>query len=173
MKKNQEEKKNQEKKKQEEKKQEEKYTPDDYESLIRILTYDIPGNKRVIVGLTRVKGISWNIANAVCKKLNISPDKKISELSKEEIKKIEEYITNPVLPEFLMNRRKDLETGENLHLHGTDLDLKKEFDIKRLRKMKSLKGIRHAAGLPVRGQRTRSNFRTHGRKAVGVRRKAK
>ena len=136
------------------------------ENLIRILATDIPGNMRVYAGLRKIKGVSWSFSNAVCNVLKIDKKKKISELTKEEIDKISEFIKNPKLPEFLLNRRKDFETGKNMHLIGTDLELTKEFDIKRLKKIKSYKGIRHILGQPVRGQRTKSHFRKN--KAVGV-----
>ena len=60
--------------------------------------------------------------------------------------------------------------GKNLHLTGADLTLSKEVDIKRLKRIKSYRGLRHAIGQPVRGQRTRSHFRTG--VSVGVQRKA-
>lgn len=138
------------------------------ESLIRILSTDIPGNKSVYAGLTRARGISWSFSNAICKTLEIDKNKKISELSKKEIERISEFVKNPKLPSFILNRRKDFSSGENRHLVGTDFDLQKEFDIKRLRKIKSYRGIRHVLGLPVRGQRTKSHFR-RGR-AIGVKR---
>jgi small subunit ribosomal protein S13 len=149
-------------------------TKKDYGSLIRIMQTDIPGNKRVLVGLTYIKGIKWGISNALCKILEIDPNKKISELSSEEIKKISEFLSTnqPKIPIFLMNRRKDFETGEDYHHIGTDLYMKKEFDIRRLKKIRSYKGLRHALGQPVRGQRTKSHFRTKGKKkAVGVKKK--
>lgn len=138
--------------------------------LIRILSKDIPGNKKLYVGIQAIRGVSWSFANAVCKKLNLDKSKRIDELSEEEIKKISEFIKNPSLPSFLVNRRKDYDTGKDKHLHGADLDLQKEFDIKRLKKIKSYRGIRHMAGQPVRGQRTKSHFRSNRKKtgAVGV-----
>ena len=142
------------------------------EVLIRIFGYDIPGSRNILAGLTRIKGISWGISNAVCLKLKIPKNKKISELTKAEIQEVETFLKNLDIPKFMKNRISDEETGESLHLYGTDLDLKKEFDIKKMRKIKSYKGVRHSANLPVRGQRTRSNFRNKGR-AVGVKRKAK
>ena len=146
----------------------------DEAQLIRILSKDIPGDKAIYPGLTRIKGVSWSISNAVCRTLKIPREKKIEELSKEEIKEIEEFINNPKLPDFLKNRRKDLDSGEDKHLNGADLDLQKEFDIKKLKKIKSYRGIRHSAKLPVRGQRTRSNFRRNRKKggAVGVKKKS-
>ena len=133
--------------------------------LIRILAKDIPGDKKVYAGLTRIKGISWAFSNAICKTLGISRDKKIEELSKEDIAKIEKFVEDNQLSNFLVNRRKDLDSGSDKHLVSSDLDLQKEFDIKRQRKIRSYKGSRHALGLPVRGQRTRSNFRKNKKKS--------
>lgn len=141
------------------------------ESLVRVLSTDIPGNKRLVAGLTRIKGVSWAFSNATCHMLKIDKNKRIKELSEDDIKKISEFIKNPKLPEFLLNRRRDVETGKSLHLLGGDLDLQKEFDIKRLKKIRSYRGLRHALGQPVRGQRTKSHFRAKGkkvRKAIGV-----
>jgi small subunit ribosomal protein S13 len=73
----------------------------------------------------------------------------------------------------VLNRRIDFETGEKGHLTGSDLDLKKEFDIKRLKKIKSYKGLRHNVGLPVRGQRTKANFRRNRKKSGGIKKKVK
>jgi small subunit ribosomal protein S13 len=141
------------------------------EILVRILSTDIPGSRNIYTGLTRIKGVSWGISNAICYKLGIDKSRKIQTLNADEIKKISDFIKNPILPEFMLNRRKDFETGITGHFVGSDLDLKKEFDIKRLKKIRSYRGLRHATGQPTRGQRTRSHFRVKGkgaRKAVGV-----
>lgn len=140
---------------------------DFYESLIRIYGYDIPGSKNLYAGLTRIKGISWTISNVICLHSGLSRNKKISELSKDEIKNIEDKIKNLKVPDFMKNRRKDPTTGKTEHLYGTDLDITRDFDIKRLKKMKSYVGIRHALGQPVRGQRTRSHFRKNKIAAIG------
>ncbi len=136
------------------------------ETLIRILSTDIPGNKKVFAGLTRVKGISWSFSNALCTSLKINKQKKVQDLTKEEIEKINEFGKNVKLPSFLINRRNDRDLGINQHLLTAEFDLKKEFDIKRLRKIRVFKGWRHAIGQPVRGQRTKSHFRKN--KAIGV-----
>jgi small subunit ribosomal protein S13 len=146
------------------------------ESLVRILSTDIPGNKKIYAGLTRIKGVSWSFSNGLCHVLKLDKNRKISSLSEEEIKVVSDFIKNPKLPEFLLNRRKDIETGKTGHLFGSDLDLQKEFDIKRLKKIRSYRGLRHALGQPVRGQRTKSHFRAKGkkvRKAIGVMSKPK
>lgn len=151
------------------KKDEEKYE----ERLVRILSKDIEGGMNVYVGLTRIKGISWGLANAICKSLNISKDKKIGSLSKEEIEKINEFMKKPKIPAYLLNRRADFETGENKHLTGSDLELQKDLDIGRLKKIRSYRGYRHVAGLPVRGQRTKSHFRKNKKRGVGIKKKIK
>ncbi len=118
------------------------------ERLIRIMSTDIPGNMKLYPGLTRIKGVSWSFSNAVCKKLKIDSDKQVGSLSESEIGKLNEFIKNPDVPEFLVNRRKDFDDGEDKHLATSDLDLKKEFDIKRLKKIKSYRGLRHSVNLP-------------------------
>jgi len=140
------------------------------EALIRISSYDIPGSRKLLPGLTRIKGVGWTISNAVCKILKLSPAKKISELTKEEIAKIEEFIKDPKVQNYLKNRQKDLESGETSHHTGADLEMKRDFDIRRLKKIRSYKGIRHTSGHPVRGQRTRAHFRKKGQ-AVSVTKK--
>ncbi len=144
-----------------------------YVSLVRILQTDIPGDKNILTGLTYIKGVSWSISNAICKILKFNPSKKISELNESEIIRITEFLKNPSLPKFLLNRRKDFETGKDSHLITNELDMKKEFDIRRLKKIRSYRGLRHAFGHPSRGQRTRSHFRTKGKKkaVVGVKKK--
>ena len=137
------------------------------ESLIRIHGFDVPGSRNILVGLTYIKGISWAISNAICIKLGIARSKRIQELSKDEVKKIEGFMNNLDVLTFQKNRRFDPETGKTSHLFGSDLDIAKEFDIKRLKAMKSYVGIRHAAGQPVRGQRTKSHFRRKKTAIVG------
>lgn len=140
------------------------------EHLIRIAGYDIPGSKKLYPGLTRVKGVGWAMSNAACIKLGFSRDKKIAELRKDEIKQIEDFLKNPEVKVYMKNRQKDEETGETGHFIGTDLDMKKDFDIRKMKKIRSYKGIRHTSGQPVRGQRTRSHFRKKGA-LVAVRKK--
>ncbi len=143
------------------------------ERIVRILSKDIEGGMNVYAGLSRINGISWTLANAICKTLKIDKKSKIGSLTGEEINKITDFTKTPSIPAYLLNRRKDFETGEDKHLTGSGLELQKQFDIKRLKKIKSYKGYRHSAGLPVRGQRTRSNFRKSRRKGAGIKKKPK
>ncbi len=143
------------------------------DKLVRILSKDIEGRYIIYHGLTKVKGISWSMANAICNALKLDKRRRIGSLTNEEIKKITEFMNNPELPGYLFNRKKDFETGVDKHLFGTNLELQHEFDIKRLRKIRSYRGYRHAIGLPVRGQRTRSHFRKNKSKGTGIKKKVK
>lgn len=139
--------------------------------LVRIFGQDMPGDKSIYVGLTHIKGISWAVANALCIQLNLDKRMRVKDLPKETIAHVEKELRAIHLPVFLRNRRRDPETGSDKHLLTNDLDIQKEFDIKRLKKIKSYRGLRHSQGLPVRGQRTRSHFRKKGGAVVGVRKK--
>ncbi len=143
------------------------------EKIVRILSRDIEGRMKLYPGLTKIKGVSWTFSNAICKVLNLDKNRKIGSLTKEEIEKISNFIKNPELPSYLRNRRADFETGKDKHLTGAELELRKDFDIKRLKKIKSYRGYRHASGLPSRGQRTRSNFRKNRSRGVGIKKKNK
>lgn len=154
-------------------KQAQKQIPKNEEKIVRILSKDIEGGMKIYVGLTKIKGVSWGLSNATCIKLGIDKNRKIGSLSETEIKKISGFLKNPEVPIYILNRRNDFESGEDKHLTGSDLELQKEFDIKRLRKIKSYRGLRHALKLPLRGQRTKGHFRTHRAKSTGVKKKKK
>lgn len=142
-------------------------------TLVRVLGKDIRGDIKVGTALTKINGISWSLSNAICKILELDKKQRIQDVSKDEMARIEEFIANPQVPSFLKNRQKDLEDGEDKHISGIDLKLRREFDIKRLKKIKSYKGIRHAANLPVRGQRTKANFRRNRKPSVAAAKKKK
>ena len=151
----------------EEPKQELKY-------FVRISNTDLDGNKLVYNSLTRIKGISYMFSNAILNTAGIDKIKKTGALTDNEVAKIDEIIKDPAkfkLPSWLFNRKKDPEDGSDKHLIGSVLSFTQDNDIKMMKKIKSYKGIRHSLGLPVRGQRTRSNFRRNKGKVMGVKRK--
>lgn len=139
--------------------------------IVRILSKDIEGKTKIYPGLTQIKGVSWTLSNAACVLLELDRMRTIGSLTAEEISKISSFLKKPEVPEYLLNRRNDFENGENRHLIGVDLELTKEFDIKRLKKIKAYRGFRHMLGLPMRGQRTKSNFRTNRKKGSGIKKK--
>ncbi len=145
----------------------------DFKYIVRIAATDIDGNKPTRYALTTIKGINFMVANAIINYTGIDGRKRIGYLLEEEIEKISKAIENinDWLPPWLKNRRKDLLTGKDRHLIGTDIDLVKREDINLLKKIRCYRGIRHEKGLPVRGQRTRSNKRKG--LTVGVIKKAR
>src|SRR3989344_7439322 len=137
--------------------------------LVRIANNDLPGRKAVYYGFTRIKGISFSFANAVCNLAGIDKNKKIGYCTPEEIQRIKRVIEKREnIPVWFFNRRKDYETGEDKHLLSSDVKFSRENDIRRFQKIKSRRGIRHALGLPVRGQHTKAHFRSG--PALGVKR---
>jgi len=138
--------------------------------IIRIFSTDIDGDLSLINALRRIKGIGFMFANAVCLSTNVDRQKKIGELGEDEIRTIEAFIRNPEVPAWMLNRRKDPESGTDMHITKTDIDLLKREDINALRRMRAYRGVRHELGQPVRGQRTRSSFRTQ--RSVGVTKKS-
>lgn len=112
-------------------------------------------------------------SNMLCSLANIESSKKTGDLTDAEIDKIEQILNDPVkagAPSWMLNRRKDMETGDDMHITTNDLKFIKDNDLKLLKKIKSYKGIRHIRGLPVRGQRTKSNFRKNKGTVTGVKR---
>ncbi len=140
--------------------------------IVRLLATDIDGSMHVGKALRRIRGIGFVMSNAICIATNTDSRRKIGMLSDAEIQTLENTANNlhTLFPAWMLNRRKDIDTGSNLHLIGSRLDLQKREDINLLRRIRSYKGMRHELGQPVRGQRTRSSFRTQ--KSVGVSKKA-
>ncbi len=141
--------------------------------IVRIANTDLDGNRSIGNSMLKIKGVGPVYANMVCKLAGVNKRKKTGELMDQEIEQIQKVIENPKVagtPSWMFNRRKDYETGEDKHLLGPDLKYVQDNDLRRLQKIKSNRGLRHSWGLPVRGQRTRSNFRKSKGKAVGVKR---
>lgn len=146
-----------------------------FKHLVRIANTDMKGNLMLVNALRNVKGISFMFANAVCNSAAIDKKKKVGYLTDEDIKKVEAVIADPAkfsIPSWMFNRRKDYEDNIDKHLFTADLEFTKDNDIKMMKKIKSYKGVRHAFGLPVRGQRTKSKFRKNKGKVTGVKKKA-
>jgi len=140
-----------------------------YENLVRILGNDIHGELNMLIGLRQIKGIGYMFANSMLQVLKINPHQKVGNLTTEQISSIEKIIQNPKdvnFPIWFLNRRQDIETGEDLHLVTSDIAFNIRNDIEREKTLFSWRGYRHMYGLKVRGQRTRCTGRKGG--AVGV-----
>jgi len=144
---------------------------EDFKHVVRILDTDLDGKKSVAYALCGIKGIGRRVAWTIAIFAGVNPEATMGELSDNEIERLKAVINNieKRLPAWMLNRRKDLTTGEDMHIMGSELLLKIQEDINLMRKIRCYKGIRHERGLKVRGQRTKST----GRKGpvVGVRRK--
>ena len=141
----------------------------EYRHIVRIVGNDIPGERKILIGLTQIKGIGYNFATAITDTLKINTNSNIGNLTDANVQAIEKLITDPIggnFPIWFLNRRKDIETGGNLHLLTSDIPFTLRNDIERERVTASWRGYRHLSGLKVRGQRTRTSGRKGG--AVGV-----
>lgn len=138
---------------------------EDFNLIVRIVSTDLDGKKQASVGLCKIKGIGHVFSNAILHAAKINTNKLIGNFSNDDIKKIEQVIKTPAeygLPSFLYNRAVDVESGEVKHVVGPELRLQKDFDIRRMRRIRSYKGFRHSWRLKVRGQRTKSTGRKGG-----------
>ena len=122
--------------------------------MARIAGVDLPNDKRVEIGLTYIYGIGRPTANDILSKAEINPDTRVKDLTEEEIGKIRKIINT------------------EYHVEG-DLRREVNLNIKRLMEIGCYRGIRHRRGLPVRGQKTKTNARTRKgpKKTVGRKKK--
>ncbi|QKQ99734.1 30S ribosomal protein S13 [Metallosphaera tengchongensis] len=139
--------------------------------IVRLFGQDVDGTMKAPYGLAMVKGIGYNTARLILMRLGIDKDRRLGELTDSELKKVEEMLSNKSiesLPTWVYNRRKDVESGLDLHYVTSDLVFAVRNDIEREKKLKSWRGVRHSLGLKVRGQRTRTTGRTG--TTIGVKR---
>ena len=133
----------------------------DFKYIIRISNTDVNGEKSIVYGLTSIKGIGIHMANLIASQAEIDKKVLIGNLTDSQIQKIQEIINNvnKTAPNWMLNHRKDYETGQNLHFVSTDIDIRLRDEINIMKKIRSYRGVRHELGLSVRGQRTGSNGR--------------
>ncbi len=141
--------------------------------MVRIVDTDIDGNRPVVHALQSIPGIGQRSAEAVVYGQNFPPYEKIGNLSDEDIEKLDNILreVHSYIPSWMVNRRKDYETGKDLHVVGSELKMQVKDDIDLLKKIRAYRGIRHETGHKVRGQRTKSNGRSG--LTLGVSRKKK
>ncbi len=146
-------------------------------SIIRIAGRDINGNFKIIRGLMQIKGIGYSMAKALAlaykNEYKISEETMMKDLSDPQVVQLEAMLKEPQkikeIPKYMLNRRKDPETGEDVHMVGVDLSVKVKQDIDHMIKIQTWVGHRHQYGQKVRGQRTRSTGRTG--ETIGVMKK--
>ncbi len=144
----------------------------EFRHILRIAGSDVAGTLKTVYALTEIKGISISLSNAILKKANVNPDLRVGFLTESDIERIEEIIEDPSkhnLPTWLFNRRKDADTGKDMHMTSSELVLKTKTDIEQAKEIRSWRGYRHAYSLKVRGQHTKTTGRAG--KALGVKKK--
>lgn len=136
------------------------------QTIVRLAGKDIDGKFSVERALQLVKGLGHNMSHALAiaieRKMNIPKQTPIGSLSEENINSIEKIIKDPLqggIPLFMLNRRKDFESGKDLHIVGSDLLFATRQDVSRDVALRTWRGFRHQYGQKVRGQHTRSTGR--------------
>jgi len=144
---------------------------DDIKYFVRIGTTDLDGTKSVRVALTGIKGVGRHTSTVISRMAKVDEYAQLGRMDEGSVnrlrKAVEEYTTK--IPSWMMNRPKDVYTGEAKHLIGPDVALSKDEDVNMMRKIRCYRGIRHETGQKVRGQRTKSTGRTG--MTVGVKKK--
>jgi len=131
--------------------------------IIRISETDLEGTRKLANALLKVKGIGWATAIAFTKAAGLDRNVLAGTLTDEQVAKLEQVIVNPTnfgIPAHIVDRRRDPFEGGEKHVASSVLTITKKNDIDNMKRTHSYKGIRHELGLPVRGQRTRTSFRT-------------
>lgn len=130
--------------------------------IVRVCETNVDGTRKIKQALLKVKGVGYALANATPKMSGFG-NVRIGSLTDEQLEQLEDVIKNPVkygFPAHMVNRVRETFTGESHHLVESELTLAVKTDIDFMKKIRCYKGVRHEIGQPVRGQRTRSSFRT-------------
>jgi small subunit ribosomal protein S13 len=138
---------------------------------VRISNTDLDGTKPVHIALTGIPGVGMHTAQVIATLAKVNEKELMGRITDEEVDRIREVVDSYTskVPPWMMNRPKDIYSGEPRHIFGTDVVMVREDDINLMRKIRCYKGIRHETGQKVRGQRTKSTGRTG--LTVGVKRK--
>jgi small subunit ribosomal protein S13 len=131
--------------------------------IVRVAETDLDGTRKLGISLVKIRGIGQGLAAALPRVTGLDPNELLGRMTEEQIAKLEAAIRDPAslgIPAHMINRRVDPADGTTKHVVSSELTIAKKYDIDSMKKMHSYKGVRHELGLPVRGQRTRSSFRT-------------
>jgi len=134
--------------------------------IVHLIGKDVKGQVPLIDALRQVKGIGFRLskvyAKIISKEMNVPLETPIGKFTEEQIDMMEEMIKSPSkykIPSYLLNRRKDLETGKDLQIAGNDVVFTMRSDVERQKTLYTWRGYRHAYGQKVRGQGTRTTGR--------------
>merc|ERR1719310_211683 len=136
--------------------------PESFQHMLRVLNTNLDGQRKIMYALTRIKGVGRRYANLCCKMAEVDLQKRGGELNEDEVKKLVTVMQNPRqyrIPDWFLNRRKDIKDGRYSQVISNGLDQKMRDDLERLKKIRSHRGIRHYWGIRVRGQHTKTTGR--------------
>jgi small subunit ribosomal protein S18e len=142
----------------------------DFQHILRILNTNVDGRQKVMFALTAIKGVGRRFSNIICKKAEVDMNKRAGELKPDEIERLVAIIQNPLqfkIPQWFLNRQKDIRTGKYSQITANILETKLREDIERLKKMRSHRGLRHWWGIRVRGQHTKTTGRRGAKSGLG------
>eukprot|EP00010_Vexillifera_abyssalis_P005313 CAMPEP_0201560392 /NCGR_PEP_ID=MMETSP0173_2-20130828/78245_1 /ASSEMBLY_ACC=CAM_ASM_000268 /TAXON_ID=218659 /ORGANISM="Vexillifera sp., Strain DIVA3 564/2" /LENGTH=155 /DNA_ID=CAMNT_0047974839 /DNA_START=499 /DNA_END=966 /DNA_ORIENTATION=+ len=148
------------------------FPEDEFSHMRRILNTNIDGSKKVVYALTAIRGVGRRFSCIVCKKAGVDLSKRAGELTDQEVEKIVAIIQNPLsfkIPQWFLNRQKDVTDGKYSQVVANGVASKLREDLERLKKIRCHRGLRHYWGLRVRGQHSKTTGR-RGR-TVGVSKK--
>lgn len=140
-----------------------------FQHIIRLLNTNIDGKQKVMYALTSIKGVGRRYSNLVCKKADVDITKRAGELSNDELERLVTIIQNPTqykIPNWFLNRQKDIKDGTYSQVLANGLDNKQREDVETLKKIRCHRGLRHYWQIRVRGQHTKTTGRRG--KIVGV-----
>lgn len=143
-------------------KKDESKKDENFKYIIRLVNTDVDGNKPLVIGLQSVKGVGPRVAEIIATRANVKSTEKVGNLDDAKVEELEKLILTygEYVPAWAVNRQMDFETGEDMHIVGVELDIRRKDDINMMKMIRCYKGVRHEDGQKVRGQRTRSNGRT-------------
>ena len=124
----------------------------EFQHILRVLNTNIEGKRKAMFAMTKICGVGKRFANIICKKAEVDVDRRAGTLSNEEIEKL-------VVPNYLLNRQKDVITGKTTQVVINNLIGAVRGDVERLKKIRAHRGIRHYWGHRVRGQHTATTGR--------------
>merc|ERR1711921_24368 len=136
--------------------------PEKFQHILRLMNTNIDGRRKVMFAMTAIRGVGRRYSNLVLKKADIDQFKRAGEMTEEEVEKIVTIMTNPrqyKIPDWFLNRQKDVKDGKYTQVMSNSLETKLREDLERMKKIRAHRGLRHYWGLRVRGQHTKTTGR--------------
>ena len=143
-----------------------------FQHILRVLNTNIDGWQKIAFAITAIKGVGRSYAHVVLRKADIDLTKRAGELTEDEVERVITIMQNPrqySIPDWFLNRQKDVKDGKCSQVLAKGLDNKLPEDLERLKKIRAHRGLRHFSGLHVRGQHTKTTG--HRGRTVGVSKK--